>query len=80
MSESDLKKEATDFSRFIVIESFDDIYQAKYLPFLTENIIAMRDTPQNAKKHEMKTSLLGWTAGSRQKTHPRYEKLLLYLM
>ena len=40
LSESDLENEAADFPRFIVIESLEEVWLAKFSPFLIEKVIS----------------------------------------
>ena len=50
LSESNSENEAADFSRFIVIESLQEVYLAKFLPFLIEKIISTRGISKTIKK------------------------------
>ena len=50
LSESDSENEATDFPRFIVIESLEEVCLAKLSPFLIEKVISTRASPKNVKK------------------------------
>ena len=51
LSESDSENEAADFSRFIVIESLEDVCQAKLSLFLIEKFISTRTTLKTVKKN-----------------------------
>ena len=46
LSESNSENEVTDFLRFIVIESLEEVWLAKFSPFLIEKVISARDTPK----------------------------------
>ena len=50
LSESDSESEATDFPRFIVIESLEEICLAKFSPFLIEKVIFTRACPKTDEK------------------------------
>ena len=50
LSEPDSKNEAADFPRFFVIESLEEVCQAKFSPFLIEKVIATRASPKTVKK------------------------------
>ena len=50
ISESDSENEAADFPRFIVIESLEDVCQAKFSPFLIEKVISIRASPKTVKE------------------------------
>ena len=45
-----MENKATDFPRFIVIESIEDVCVAKFFPFLIEKVIATKTTFQDIKK------------------------------
>ena len=46
LSESDSENEAADFSRFIVIESLEEVCLAKFSSFLIEKVISTKATPR----------------------------------
>ena len=50
LSESDSENEATDFLRFIVIESLEEICLAKFSPFLIEKVISAMASLKTVKK------------------------------
>ena len=50
LSESDSENEAADFSRFIVIESLEEVCLAKFSLFLVEKVISTRASPKTVKK------------------------------
>ena len=47
---SDSESEAADFPRFIVIESLEEVCQAKFSSFFGEKFISTRATPKSVKK------------------------------
>ena len=50
LSESDSENEAADFPRFIVIKSLEEVFLAKFSPFLIKKVISTRANPKNVKK------------------------------
>ena len=50
LSELDLVNEAADFPRFVVIESLEEVYLAKFLLFLIEKVISTRATVKTVKE------------------------------
>ena len=50
VSESDSANEASDFPRFIVIESLEEVGLAKFSYFLIEKVISTRASPKTVKK------------------------------
>ena len=50
LSESDSENEAADFPRFIVIESLEEAYRAKFSSFLIEKVISTRAIQKSVKK------------------------------
>ena len=48
--ESDSGNEAAEFPRFIVTESLDEVYLAKFSAFLIEKVISTQATPKTVKK------------------------------
>ena len=50
LSESESENEAADFSRFIVIESLEEVCLVKFSPFLIGKVISTRASPKNVKK------------------------------
>ena len=68
LSESDSENEAADFSRFIAIESLEEVCLAKFSPFLIEKVMSTGAPPKLLWKQGMGTCLSRWTAGDRQKT------------
>ena len=69
LSESDLKNETANFSRFIVIESLQKVCLGKFSPFL-EKVLSARAITRNVKKQEMETCLSRWTG----RKHTKSEK------
>ena len=57
LSKSDSEDEAADFPRFIVIESSEDVYLAKFFPFLIEKVIVLRATLPKQSKENSKRKL-----------------------
>ena len=49
LSKSASENKAANFARFIVIESLEDVYLAKFSPSLIGKVITMRTIPQNVK-------------------------------
>ena len=49
LSKPDLENEATDFPRFIVLESLEETYLTKLSPFFMEKVISRR-TPRTVQK------------------------------
>ena len=49
-SQSDSENKAADFPRFIVIESLEEVCQAKFSPFLIEKVISTKASPKIVKK------------------------------
>ena len=58
LSESDSENEVADFLRFIVIESLEEVCQAKLYPILIEKVITVRAISNN-KKIEWKLACRG---------------------
>ena len=50
LSESDSENKATDFPRFIVIESLEEVCLAEFSPFLIEKIITTKAYSKKRKK------------------------------
>ena len=50
LSESDSENEASDFPRFIVIESLEEVGLAKFSPFLIEKVISTKASLKTVKK------------------------------
>ena len=50
LSELDSENEAADFTRFIVIESLEEVCLAKFSPFLIEKVTSTRASPKTVKK------------------------------
>ena len=50
LSESDMENEAADLTRFIVIESLEEVCLAKFSSFLIEKVISTRASPKTVKK------------------------------
>ena len=50
LSKSDLENVTSDFPGFIIIESLEEICQAKFFSFQIEKVIYLRVTPRNVKK------------------------------
>ena len=50
LSESDSENEAADFLRFIIIESLEETYLAKFSLFLKEKVMSTRATLRTIKK------------------------------
>ena len=48
--ESNSENEVADFPRFIVIESLEEVYLAKFSPSLIEKVISTRVSPKAVKK------------------------------
>ena len=61
--ESDSENEAANFPRFVVIESLEEVYLAKFWPFLIEKVISTRASPKTVKKtrnHNLLVEVDSW--------------------
>ena len=63
LSESNSENEAADSTRFIVIESLDEVCLAKFSPFVIEKVISTKASPKTVKKS--RNGNLQWTTGDR---------------